>query len=381
MSMALRALIFLTVVLVVLGGSCAYMALRSMALCPPLAVRPWLVWGAVGLFVVSLFAVPALHRLPGLGPRVEPLFAVSYGLFSFMSTYLVYLAAADLVQALVRLATGVRLGPWAVAAAAAAAVLSILLGLATALRPPVLRRVAVPVAGLAPGLEGLRIVQISDLHLGPLVSTASVDQLVARTNALEPDLVAVTGDLVDGEADGTRALAVRLGAIRATHGVFFVTGNHEYYSGVDRWLEVIRELGWRNLHNDHALLEHRGARLAVAGLPDPTGRSRPNGGPNLDRALAGLPADALPILLYHPPTGAAAAERAGVRLQLSGHTHAGQYFPWSLLIPRLYDHGRGLSREGRMWVYTSVGTGFWGPPNRFLVPPELTLLTLVAGRP
>ena len=377
--MALRTVIFLTAVLLVLGGSCAYMALRSMALCPPLAARPWLAWGVVALFMASLFAVPALHRVPGLGPWVEPLFAVSYGLFAYMSTYVVYLAAADLVQALVRLASGVRIGPWAVAAAAAAAGVSVLLGLATALRPPVLRQVTVPVAGLAPGLAGLRIAQISDLHLGPLVSAASVDRLVARTNALAPDLVAVTGDLVDGDADGIRDLAERLGALRAPHGVFFVTGNHESYSGVDRWLEVIRSLGWRVLHNEHVLVERGGARLALAGMPDPTGRGRPEGGPDLGKALAGVPADALPVLLYHPPTGAAAAERAGVRLQLSGHTHAGQYFPWSLLIPRLYDHGRGLTREGRMWVYTSVGTGFWGPPNRFLVPPELTLLTLAAG--
>lgn len=376
--MALRTLVFLTAVLVVLGGACAYMGLRTMALAPALAVRPGLVWGALALFVVSLFAVPALHRVPGLGPWVEPLFSVSYGLFSFMSTYLVYLAAADLAQALARLLAGVRIGPWAVAAAAAATVLSLGLGLATAVRPPALRRVAIPLEGLAQGLAGLRIVQISDLHLGPLVSAASVDRLVAAANALEPDLIAVTGDLVDGEADTTRHLAERLGALRARHGVFFVTGNHEYYSGVARWLAVIRGLGWRVLHNEHVLLEQGGARLAVAGMPDPTGRGGPGGGPDLARALAGLPADALPILLYHPPTGAAAAERAGVRLQLSGHTHAGQYFPWSLLIPRLYDHGRGLTREGRMWVYTSVGTGFWGPPNRFLVPPELTLLTLVS---
>lgn len=377
--MALRTLIFLTAVLLVLGGSCAYMGLRTMALAPALAARPGLVWGVLALFAASLFAVPLLHRIPGLGPWMDPLFSVSYGLFSFFSTYLVYLAAADLVQALARLAAGARIGPWAVAAAVAATVLSLGWGLATALRPPVLRRVAVPVEGLAPGLAGLRIVQISDLHLGPLVSAASVERLVAAANALEPDLVAVTGDLVDGEADGTRDLAQRLGALRARHGVFFVTGNHEYYSGVARWLQVIRGLGWRVLHNEHVLLEQGGARLALAGMPDPTGRGTPGGGPDLARAMAGLPTDALPVLLYHPPTGAAAAARAGVRLQLSGHTHAGQYFPWSLLIPRLYDHGRGLSREGRMWVYTSVGTGFWGPPNRFLVPPELTLLTLEPG--
>jgi predicted MPP superfamily phosphohydrolase len=126
------------------------------------------------------------------------------------------------------------------------------------------------------------------------------------------------------------------------------------------------------LHNEHVLLEHRGALLAVAGMPDPTDPS----GPDLDRALAGIPADATRILLYHRPTGTAAAEAAGVRLQLSGHTHAGQYFPWSLVVQAMYAHPRGLGRSGALWIYTSVGTGFWGPPSRFLVPPELTLLEL-----
>jgi predicted MPP superfamily phosphohydrolase len=204
-----------------------------------------------------------------------------------------------------------------------------------------------------------------------------VDHIVAAGNALKPDLIAITGDLVDGGADGTRAKAERLGALQATHGVCFVTGNHEYYAGVARWLRLFQELGWRVLDNKHVLLEHRGARLAVAGMPDPTAGSVH--GPDLARALAGIPADAFRLLLFHPPTGAEAAERAGVGLQLSGHTHAGQYFPWSLVVPALYAHPKGLGRSGRMWIYTSVGTGFWGPPNRFLVPPELTLIELYLG--
>jgi predicted MPP superfamily phosphohydrolase len=311
-----------------------------------------------------------------------PLATLGYGLFGFMSTYLLYLAAADLLQTLARLLAGVRWGGWAVPAAAVATLGSLVLGLVTALRPAAVRRVEVPIPDLPEGLDGFRIVQISDLHLGPLVRRSLVDRLPATVRSLEPDLVAVTGDLVDGSPDGdVRAKVERLGALRAAHGVCFVTGNHEYYSGVVPWLEVIRGLGWRVLHNEHVLLEHRGARLAVAGMPDPTARTHPAGGPgpSLAKALAGVPGDAFPILLFHPPIGTAAAERAGVRLQLSGHTHGGQYFPWSLVIPHLYNHPRGLGRQGRLWIYTSVGTGFWGPPNRFLVPPELTLLTLKRG--
>jgi len=379
--MVLRALIFFSIVLLVLGGACAYLGHRSMALCPPLGRHPGAVWGFLGFFVAVLIAAPILHRVPGLGPSLGGLFWVSYGLFSFVSTFIVYLALADLVQALLRRGLHLQVGGWAFGLALGGALLSVLAGAFTALRPVAPRTVEVPIQGLAPALDGFRIVQISDLHLGPLVRDAQVDHVVAAANALRPDLVAVTGDLVDGEADGVRAKAERMTALSSTHGTFFVTGNHEYYSGARRWLEVIRGMGWRVLHNQHAVLEHGGARLAVAGMPDPTSRGRRGDGtgPDLSRALAGIPPDALPLLLYHPPTGTAAAERAGVKLQLSGHTHSGQYFPWSLLIPLLYEHPRGLTRRGGLWVYTSVGTGFWGPPNRFLVPPELTLLVLKRG--
>ena len=378
--MLLRTLLFLLVVALVLGGASVYLATRSMALCPALGRHPGPVWGFFGLFVGLTFAAPILHRVPALSESIDPLFWLSYGLFSFVSTYVLYLPAADLAQALLRRLAGIQAGPWAFALALGAALASVTRGLATALRPVATRTVEVPVGGLAPGLEGLRIVQISDLHLGPLVRWSQVEHVLAASNALQPDLIAITGDLVDGEADGVRAKVERLGALRATHGVCFVTGNHEYYSGAARWLEVFRGLGWNVLQNRHVLLEHRGARLAVAGMPDPTGGSQPGAaGPDLAQALAGIPGDALPILLFHPPTGVEAAERAGVRLQLSGHTHAGQYFPWSLVVPALYDHPRGLGRSGRLWIYTSVGTGFWGPPNRFLVPPELTLLILRRG--
>jgi len=374
--MSLRTLAFLSTMLLVLGGACAYMAGRSMALCPALAGHPALVWGFFGLFVFLLFAVPILQRVPALSHRIAPLAWVGYGLFSFVSTYVVYLAVADLAQSLLRRCWGIQAGQGAFLLAAGAALASVLLGFVTAMGPARIRRVEIAIPGLAAGLEGFRIVQISDLHLDVLVRWSQVERVVADANGLNPDLIAVTGDLVDGGGDGTRAKVERMGALKATHGVFFITGNHEYYSGVARWLGVLRGLGWKVLHNEHVLLEHQGARLAVAGLPDPTAGAQV---PNLARALAGIPEDAFRLLLFHPPTGFQAAEAAGVQLQLSGHTHAGQYFPWSLVVPLLYKHPKGLGRSGGMWIYTSVGTGFWGPPNRFLMAPELTLLVLKKG--
>lgn len=374
----MRALLGIALLLAIVGGIFTYLARRSMALCPMLARHPAGVWGFLGLFVLLMFLVPMVNHLTG--HRLDALYGLSYGLFGFVSSYLLYLAAADLIQALLRrfAHAPAGIGTWAVGLALGAALLSCLAGLLPALRQPALKTVEVPIQGLPEGLDGFRIIQISDLHLGPLVPASKVERLVARTNGLRPDLIAITGDLVDGEADGVRGKAERMAALRSTHGVFFVTGNHEYYAGVGKWIPVIQGMGWRVLDNTHQLLTHHGAELAVAGLPDPAARGRrgTGHGPDLKAALAGVPDQAIKLLLFHPPTGYGAAEKAGVSLQLSGHTHAGQYFPWSLVVRSLYRFPHGLHRFGGMWIYTSVGTGFWGPPNRFLVPPELTLLVL-----
>lgn len=374
----MRALFGIALLLAIVGGAFTYLARRSMALCPPLARHPAGVWGFLATFLVLMFLVPLANRLTG--HRLDALYGLSYGLFGFVSTYLLYLVAADLLQTLLRRLAHAPapVGAWAVGLALAAAVVSCLIGLWPALRQPTLKTVEVPIPGLSEGLDGFRIVQVSDLHLGPLVPAAKVERLARRINDLKPDLVAVTGDLVDGEADGVRAKVERLAGLRSTHGVYFVTGNHEYYSGIAKWLPVLHGLGWEVLDNTHRVLQHHGAVLVVAGMPDPAARGRrgTGRGPDLQTALAGAPEGAPKLLLFHPPTGYEAAERAGVSLQLSGHTHSGQYFPWSLVVRALYRFPRGLHRFGGTWIYTSVGTGFWGPPNRFLVPSELTLLVL-----
>ena len=374
----MRAALSIGLLLALVGGIFTYLARRSMALCPALARHPAGVWGFLGLFILLMFLVPMLNHLTD--HRLDALYGLSYGLFGFVSSYLLYLLAADLGQALLRrfAQAPASIGSWAVGLALGAALLSCAAGLLPALRQPALKTVEVPIQGLPEGLDGFRIVQVSDLHLGPLVPTAKVERLAGRINDLKPDLVAVTGDLVDGEADGVRVKVERLAGLRSTHGVYFVTGNHEYYPGVAKWLPVLHGMGWEVLDNTHRVLQHHGAVLVVAGMPDPAARGRrgTGQGPDLQTALAGAPEGAPKLLLFHPPTGYEAAERAGISLQLSGHTHSGQYFPWSLVVRSLYRFPRGLHRFGGMWLYTSVGTGFWGPPNRFLVPPELTLLVL-----
>nr|WP_320131062.1 metallophosphoesterase [uncultured Holophaga sp.] len=370
--MALRMLIFLLVLLGVLCGASAYMGIRTLTLCPPLARHAGWLWSLLGVFTVLVLLTPFLQRIPWLSHRLAPLFWVTFSLFSLASTYLVALLLMDALQGFLSLAR-LPVRPWTVPTAAVLTVLACAWGAWTALRPVRLRRVEIPIRSLPPALDGFRIVQISDLHLGPMVRRSQVDHLIHLTSGQSPDLIAVTGDLVDAEADGVQPLALRLADLKATHGIFFVTGNHEYYSGAERWLKIIRGMGWTVLENGNRTLEHAGAHLVVAGMPDP---ASPSPKPSLPLALEGAPAGVPTLLLFHRPSGAEAASRAGICLQLSGHTHGGQYFPWTLLVKALFDHPEGLDRVGDMWIHTSPGTGFWGPPNRFLMPPELTLLVL-----
>ncbi len=258
------------------------------------------------------------------------------------------------------------------------AALVTLIGYINARRIPRVARVTVPIAGLPAALHGFTIAQITDLHVGPTIKRAYVAGVVDRLNALEPDVIAVTGDLVDGEVEELRHHIAPLADMSARHGVFAVTGNHEYYSGVGPWVSEFERLGMRVLMNEHAVLEHDGAPLVIAGVTDFTaGTFDASHTSDPTRALAGSPAGVTPtILLAHQPRSAPAAVEAGFDLQLSGHTHGGQFWPWSLFVPLQQPFTAGLHRLDRLWIYTSRGTGYWGPPKRFGAPSEITLLRL-----
>jgi predicted MPP superfamily phosphohydrolase len=240
-------------------------------------------------------------------------------------------------------------------------------------------RVDVPIAGLPPALHGYAFAQISDIHVGPTIKRAYLSAIVDRVNALKPDAIAVTGDLVDGSVQRLAAHTEPLKRLAAPDGVFFVTGNHEYYSGAEQWIAEVRRLGLRVLLNEHVIRRRDGAALMIAGVTDftaqhfnPAHRSDPV------QAAAGAPDDvAVRVLLAHQPRSSAAAAEAGFDLQLSGHTHGGQFFPWNLFVPLQQPFVAGLNRVRRMWVYTSRGTGYWGPPKRFGAPSEITLIKLV----
>lgn len=253
-------------------------------------------------------------------------------------------------------------------------------GMLAALRGPGVRHVDIPIEGLDPALEGLRIVQISDLHVGVSIRGAYVRHVVRMANALAPDLVALTGDFVDGSVARLARHVVPLAELLPAGRVFFVPGNHEYYSGAAQWIAHFRTLNFRVLLNEHAAISIRGARIVVGGVLDPAARAQgPEHVPRPDLAAGRDEGAAFRLLLAHNPKLAPLGETAGFDLQLSGHTHAGQFFPWTLAVRLVHGpHVAGLSRSGRMWVYVSAGTGSWGPPVRFGSATELTLVRLVS---
>ncbi|HJW24628.1 MAG TPA: metallophosphoesterase [Rhodocyclaceae bacterium] len=255
------------------------------------------------------------------------------------------------------------------------------IGLLAAFRGPHVRHVRIPIQGLDPRLDGLRIAQISDLHVGPTIGALYVRRVVTLANKLAPDLVALTGDIVDGSVDRLARHVAPLADLAPRERSFLVLGNHDYYSGAAAWTAHFRQLGLRVLLNEHAEVDHGGARLVVGGVLDPAVRLfDPHQAPRPDLAAAPDAGPAFRLLLAHNPKLVPLAEEAGFDLQLSGHTHAGQFFPWTLVVHWVHaPHVSGLSRRGRLWVYVNAGTGTWGPPVRFGTEPELTLLHLVAA--
>ncbi|WP_153101938.1 metallophosphoesterase [Paraburkholderia hayleyella] len=239
--------------------------------------------------------------------------------------------------------------------------------------------VKVPIAHLPPALNGFTLVQISDIHVGPTIKRGYVDAIVTAVNALQPDLIAITGDVIDGSVPQLARHTAPLGRLHARHGVYLVTGNHEYYSGANAWIAEFRRLGLTVLLNQHVVITHDGAQAIIAGVNDySAGRFDPAHQSDPVAALAHAPQDiTLKILLAHQPRSAAAAAKAGFTLQLSGHTHGGQFFPWNYFVRLQQPFTAGLARWDALWVYTSRGTGYWGPPKRLGAPSEITRITLV----
>ena len=353
--------------------------------------EPWHAIASGGLVLLGVTMVGGFP-LMRFAPRwlTSPVMWVAYVWMGLAFLTIVLLGLGELVKLGEWLASdGSGLDPersqslarWiAAAAAGGAAVLSAWGAWFARARAVVTKRVRIALARLPRTLSGYRIAQITDVHVGPTIGRSYVEDIVQRVNALEPDLVAVTGDLVDGSVEQLGSLVEPISQLRAPDGVFFVTGNHEYFApGLERWLEFLRKRGLRVLRNERVSI--RGSDgFDLAGIDDLTARSYGRGhGADLPRALTGRRQERAVVLLAHQPRQVKDAVALGVDLQLSGHTHGGQIFPFSLLVRLFEPYLAGLFKLGQTQLYVSRGSGYWGPPMRLGAPAEITLIELVSS--
>lgn len=391
MSRPLAFVVFLSVFLSIIGTVHYYIWVRLVRdLHLPGATHALLTALVVLLFASIPAAFYLSQSLPPDGGRV-----VLPALFSWlglMFLVLALLATTDLLRLVLRAASFVigegvpvdgerrlalaRMVAGAVAVAAGGMGATAVHGALWSLH---VKSVTVRLARLPRELDGLCIVQLSDLHVGPTLRREFVEQVVRRTNELAPDVVAITGDLVDGSVERLRDFIQPLEALRARHGVFFVPGNHETYSGLEPWCAYLKKLGIRVLRNERVAIGSGEALLDIVGVDDPSAPRPPGRGTELEEAVAGRDPAREAVLLAHQPRAVHEAARQDIGLQLSGHTHGGQIWPWHYFVRLQQPVIKGLAQFGRTVLYVSSGTGFWGPPMRLGAPAEITKLVLRSG--
>nr|MDT0660309.1 metallophosphoesterase [Micromonospora sp. DSM 115978] len=375
----LLSVLTITTILGLLFGVPWWTLLLAGADWPPVVVA-----AGTAAFAGAFLGFPVLMTLGHGGRRLDWAARAGDTLLGVIWVFFVWALLANLLR-LVLATAGVadptRSRVVAVAAVAVAAAL-LLWGYVEAMRVPRVRRVEVILDRLGAGLDGLRVVLLTDTHYGPIDRAGWSARVVAAVNDLDADVVCHTGDIADGTVAQRRAQSAPLGDVRARFARAYVTGNHEYYGEAEGWLQRMRELGWEALHNRHLVVERGGDKLVVAGVDDITaaGSGRPTHGADHAAALAGTDPGAPVLLLAHQPKQIGDAVAHGVDLQISGHTHGGQMWPFHYLVKLDQPTVQGLSRHGeRTQLYTSRGTGFWGPPFRIFAPSEITLLTLRAA--
>ncbi|QNS04529.1 metallophosphoesterase [Streptomyces xanthii] len=241
------------------------------------------------------------------------------------------------------------------------------------LRGPKVKRVTVPLAKLPRAAHGFRIAVVSDVHLGPVLGRGFAERVVEIVNGTQPDLIAVVGDLVDGSVEDLASAVAPLSRFRSRHGTYFVTGNHEYFSGAEPWVEHVREIGMRPLANARVEL----GAFDLAGVNDIAGENHGDG-PDYARALGDRDRTRAAVLLAHQPVMIHEAVKHGVDLQLSGHTHGGQLWPGNFIADAANPTLAGLERYGDTQLYVSRGAGAWGPPVRVGAPSDVTVVELAS---
>jgi predicted MPP superfamily phosphohydrolase len=387
MTRAAQLATFIGIALGLLGAIHFYVWLRLVAdPVPPPVVRRLL----TGAFVALYLAIPAtfyVSRARGVGAR-RLLAMPGYVWMGIVFILFMLLASVDVVRLLgaawQRVAGEAAPGDpsrrLAIARFFAGAVAFVgggatFAALRSALGPVQVTEVRVRLDRLPKQLDGTTIVQISDVHVGPTIGRAFVERIVEQVNALAPDLVAITGDLVDGSVTELADQVAPIAELKSRYGTFFVTGNHEFYSGREAWCRKLTALGIRVLRNERVSIGVGSASFDLAGVEDHDA-VRFGVPSDVGKAVEGRDPNRELVLLAHQPRSAFAADRHGVGLQLSGHTHGGQIWPWRYLVYLQQPVVAGLSRIGRTLVYVSRGTGYWGPPMRLHAPAEITRIVL-----
>lgn len=367
-------------------GLYAYVLVRLLSALGAPGLVGWSLAAALSVLHIGAFS----FRLRGKSGAAEDAASwLSYVVLSWGASLLVLSVVRDVVWAALWALGALGVGALADIGAAWAPVnmgvlgASVLLagvGYVEARRRPRVRRVDIPVAGLPDAWAGFTIAQLTDIHVGPTIKRDFLDPVVDATLALGADVIAITGDLVDGGVPELAEHVAPLSRLQADKGVYFVTGNHEYYAGAEAWVEHVRTLGIDVLMNEHRVLdEENGRALVVAGVTDfNAGSILPHHRCDPAAALEGAP-EGVRVMLAHQPRTALLLDALDddVDLLMAGHTHGGQFWPWHLFVKLQQPVVEGLDRLGDRWVYTSRGTGYWGPPNRLGAPSEISLLRLV----
>lgn len=389
MSRSLSIALFVTILLGIVASAHYYVWVRLVRDVEwPKSISRLLTW----LLVLLYLGVPATFWLSRTLPpdRGRGLLLVTYAWLGLTLGLPVMLACADALRGAILGIRGLsgaeplsaerrlvikRLASGAVALWAAG---TTVVAYGEAMGSLSVREVRIRLRRLPRQLHGFVIAQLSDMHVGPTLRREFVEKVVEMTNSMHADLVAITGDLVDGSVEHLSSIVQPLSLLRARCGTYFVTGNHEYYSGVEQWLVEIRRLGIRVLRNERVPVGNGSASFDLVGIDDASAVHFGHGhGPDLPRALAGRDGSREAVLLAHQPRAAFEAERLGIGLQLSGHTHGGQVWPFGWLVRLQQPFIRGLHRLGKLVVYVSCGTGYWGPPLRLRTPAEITRVVLL----
>lgn len=376
-------LVFLVLFLTVMGGAHYYIA-RRIAFDPA-----WPTFVADGLIATMALGLGALMVQGPLRRRLGVLSsALSWGAYAWLGV-LFYLflatAALDLATSVLALfASGAQEPESSIAFARGRALLIAGFSLAASglalqkgRQPPTTKRIEIALDGFPAALDGFRVVQISDVHIGPLLDRRFSTLVTEQVNALEPDLIVITGDLVDGRVASIAREVEPFRELRARHGIYFVTGNHDFYSGADEWVSHVSSFGWHPLRNQSVSIGRDGAHFELVGVDDPHGAMlEGRGGEDLDLALRDVDPSRAVVLLAHDPLTFRRAHEKQVGLQLSGHTHGGQIWPFGWAVRAVVPWVVGHHRVGASQLYVSCGTGFWGPPMRLGTRAEITEIAL-----